>query len=54
MGVQGISGDDDTGEIDPIQQWRESGDLIALVIDLGLAQGRERLLHERKLAATLQ
>lgn len=38
LGVQGIGGDDGVGEIDPIQQGRESGDLVAFVIDLHLAQ----------------
>lgn len=47
LGVQRIGGDDGAGEIDPIQQWREGGDLVALVVDLGLAQHDTAGVFER-------
>jgi hypothetical protein len=37
LGVQCICGDHGVGEVDPIQQWRKGGDLVALVVDLHLA-----------------
>jgi hypothetical protein len=48
LGVEGIGGDHDVGEIEPIQQWRESGDLVAFVIDLHLAHHDPAGVLERR------
>jgi hypothetical protein len=45
LGVQRVSGEDRTGQVDAVQQGAEGGDLVALVGDLALGQVVAGVVH---------